>query len=101
MSHTVMALDIPDDRVRELGACLGQFDFVTLCYRRPRRLPDWPYNLFTMIHGRDRAGVEANVAWLIERCGLQGIAHELLFSQRRFKQRGAIYHADRKVAAED
>ena len=30
---------------------------VTLCYRRPRRLPAWPYNLFCMIHGRDRATV--------------------------------------------
>jgi DNA-binding Lrp family transcriptional regulator len=100
-ANAMTVWDIPDERVRELGACLGQFDFVTLCYRRPRRLPDWPYNLFTMIHGRDRAEVEAHVVWLIERCGLQGIAHELLFSQRRFKQRGAIYHADRGRAAGD
>lgn len=91
-ANAMTVWDIPDARVSELGACLGQFDFVTLCYRRPRRLPDWPYNLFTMIHGRDRAEVEANVAWLIERCGMQGIDHQLLFSRRRFKQRGAIYH---------
>ncbi|MCK7466867.1 MAG: hypothetical protein MZU91_01120 [Desulfosudis oleivorans] len=31
------------------------------CYRRPRHLPDWPYNLFAMVHGRDRAEVEAKV----------------------------------------
>jgi hypothetical protein len=31
---------------------------VSHCYRRPRRLPDWPYNLFAMLHGRTRAEVE-------------------------------------------
>ena len=41
------------------AGCSASLPFVTLCYRRPRRLPDWPYNLFTMIHGRDRAQVLA------------------------------------------
>jgi len=70
---------------------MGQFDFVTLCYRRPRRLPDWPYNLFTMIHGKDRDDVLANIQSLVKRCDLDKIEHKVLFSTRRFKQRGAIY----------
>ena len=37
------------------GRILADLPFVTLCYRRPRRPPRWPYNLFCMIHGRDRA----------------------------------------------
>ena len=77
--------------VSELGSCMGQFDFVTLCYRRPRRLPDWPYNLFTMIHGKDRDDVLANIELLAKRCNLDEIEHKVLFSTRRFKQRGAIY----------
>ncbi len=92
-ANAMTVWDIPDDRVDSLGTCMGRFDFVTLCYRRPRRLPDWPYNLFTMIHGRDRDEVLANIARLRRECGLDGIAHEVLFSRRRFKQRGAIYHA--------
>jgi len=83
--------NIPDETVSELGSCMGQFDFVTLCYRRPRRLPDWPYNLFTMIHGLNQDDVLTNIQLLIERCGLSEIEHEVLFSTRRFKQRGAIY----------
>ena len=90
-ANAMVVWDVPDDRVTALGRCLGQFDFVTLCYRRPRRLPDWPYNLFCMIHGQDRDAVLGKVAFLVENCQLQDIRHDVLFSRRRFKQRGAIY----------
>jgi len=90
-ANGMVVWDVPDTRVAELGRCLGGFPFVTLCYRRPRRLPDWPYNLFCMIHGRDRAAVLSHVEDLVQRCGLGEIPHRVLFSERRFKQRGARY----------
>ena len=90
-ANAMTVWNIPDEIVSELGSCMGQFDFVTLCYRRPRRLPDWPYNLFTMIHGKDRDDVLANIELLAKRCNLDNAEHKVLFSTRRFKQRGAIY----------
>lgn len=90
-ANAMTVWNIPDEAVSELGACMGQFDFVTLCYRRPRRLPDWPYNLFTMIHGKDRDDVMANIELLAKRCNLKEVEYNVLFSTRRFKQRGAIY----------
>jgi DNA-binding Lrp family transcriptional regulator len=93
-ANAMTVWNIPDEQVSELGHCMGRFEFVTLCYRRPRRLPDWPYNLFTMIHGHDRDEVLANIDRLVEECGLGAVEREVLFSQRRFKQRGAIYYAD-------
>ena len=90
-ANAMTVWNIPDETVSELGKCMGQFDFVTLCYRRPRRLPDWPYNLFTMIHGKDRDDVLANIQLLAESCQLEEKEHKVLFSTRRFKQRGAIY----------
>ncbi|MCI4439788.1 AsnC family transcriptional regulator, partial [Tibeticola sp.] len=51
--------DVADERVDELGERIGQLPFVSHCYRRPRRLPVWPYNLFAMLHGRSREEVEA------------------------------------------
>jgi len=96
-ANAMTVWNIPDGKVDALGTCMGGFDFVTLCYRRPRRLPDWPYNLFTMIHGRDRDEVLANIALLVRECGLESIDHEVLFSRRRFKQRGALYHAPEAV----
>jgi len=95
-ANAMTVWDIPDEKVSELGECMGRFEFVTLCYRRPRRLPDWPYNLFTMVHGRDRDEVLSNISHMAERCGLASIQYEVLFSKRRFKQRGAIYAASRE-----
>ena len=94
-ANGMVVWDIPDDRIDELGSCIGKFEFVTLCYQRPRRMPDWPYNLFCMIHGCDRDAVLHNVAQLEQSCGLQGRDHRVLFSKRCFKQRGAVYRNGR------
>jgi len=99
-ANGMVVWDIPDQRVRELGRCIGQYPFVTLCYQRPRRLPAWPYNLFTMIHGKDRDAVVAQVELIVEQCGLRGIEHDILFSKRCFKQRGASYRAPPPAAAQ-
>ena len=90
-ANAMLVHDIPDARVGELGRALAEEPAVTLCYRRPRRLPDWPYNLFCMIHGRERAEVESIIADLRRRHGLEGCAHDVLFSLTRFKQNGARY----------
>ena len=95
-ANAMTVWNIPDDKVKELGECMGRFEFVTLCYQRPRRLPDWPYNLFTMVHGRDRDEVLSNISHMAERCGLASMQYEVLFSKRRFKQRGAIYTSTRE-----
>ena len=93
-ANGMVVWDIPDNRVAELGHCIGQYAFVTLCYQRPRRLPEWSYNLFSMIHGRDRDAVIDQVEFIVQQCGLQGVEHEILFSKRCFKQRGANYRSN-------
>lgn len=95
--NAMVVWDIPEEHVDSLGQCFGQFDFVTLSYRRPRQLPDWPYNLFCMIHGQDRTDVTNNLQLMINSCEVQHVKHEILFSTRCFKQRGAIYIQDNKT----
>jgi len=90
-ANGMVVWDIPDDRVEEIGMCIGRYSSVTLSYRRPRRLPEWSYNLFTMIHGSDREEVTKKIEEIVNSCGLQDIKHTTLFSTRRFKQRGASY----------
>jgi DNA-binding Lrp family transcriptional regulator len=90
-ANGMVVWDIPDDRVEEIGLCIGRYTCVTLSYRRPRRLPAWPYNLFTMVHGSNRGEVIKQVDEIVKNCGLQDINHTILFSSRRFKQRGARY----------
>lgn len=97
-ANAMVVWDIPDADVAGVGALLGACPEVSLCYRRPRRLPDWPYNLFTMVHGHDRAEVEQLIEEMAEREGVGHFPHESLFSLRRFKQCGARY--GRRQAAE-
>lgn len=90
-ANAMLVHDIPDEQVGEVGRALAEEPAVTLCYRRPRVLPQWPYNLFCMIHGRERGEVEETIADLRRRHGLAECAHEVLFSLTRFKQNGARY----------
>lgn len=97
-ANAMAVWDIPDTVVDQVGTQIAATGRVTLCYRRPRQLPDWPYNLFCMIHGKDRSDVTARIAALNEAFGLSGYAHTVLFSRRRFKQRGAHYAPVPEVA---
>jgi len=90
-ANAMVVWDVPDERLNEVGEKLGALDCITLCYQRPRRLPDWPYNLFCMIHGQEREKVLAYIDRLVGSEGLADIPHKVLFSGRRFKQRGARY----------
>ncbi|GJL81332.1 MAG: protein NirL [marine bacterium B5-7] len=93
-ANAMVVWNVDDDMIDELGESFGHMPFVTLCYQRPRRLPDWPYNLFTMIHGGDRDRVLAMVRILNTDIAPTPLPHEILFSGRRFKQRGARYRGD-------
>ncbi len=92
--NAMVVWDVPDDCVDEVGDWLGDQTGVTLCYRRPRQAPHWPYNLYCMIHGRNREAVRERVEDLRRSGALSGAPHAVLFSRRRFKQRGARYGFD-------
>ena len=79
--------DVADETVAELGPRVGALACVSHCYRRPRR-PGWPYNLFAMVHGRDRAEVEMMVAEIAALLGGAARAHEVLYSKRILKKTG-------------
>ena len=96
-ANGMVVWDIPDHDVKRLGQCMGRFPFVTLCYQRPRKLPDWRYNLFTMVHGHNQQEVEEKTNLLVQQCGLQDIKYEILFSSRCFKQRGARYSRPQQI----
>ncbi|MGB7502196.1 MAG: Lrp/AsnC family transcriptional regulator [Azonexus sp.] len=80
--------DVADERVDELGAGVGALEFVTHCYRRPRALPDWPYNLFAMVHGASRVEVADKAAVIATLLGAECRANEILFSTRILKKSG-------------
>nr|WP_299242495.1 AsnC family protein [uncultured Halomonas sp.] len=90
-ANAMVVWDVPDAWISELGRCLAEEPAVTLCYRRPRRLPDWPFNLFCMIHGSARERVLQELDAIVRRHELDAIPRQVLFSTHAYRQHGARY----------
>lgn len=80
--------DVEDGCVDELGERVGRLTFVSHCYRRPRHLPDWPYNLFAMVHGHDRGEVAAYRVEIRAVLGDACRSHDVLYSSGILKKTG-------------
>ena len=80
--------DLDDAQAEALGARVGALSFVSHCYLRPRALPDWPYNLFAMLHGRTREEVEAKRAEVAALLGDACRSDDILYSTRILKKSG-------------
>ena len=89
-ANAMVVWDVPDEKVSALGRELARDPAVTLCYRRARSLPQWPYNLYCMVHGRRRSRVLYEVKRI---SGLYAarFPRAVLFSNRCFAQRAARY----------
>ncbi|NWG30482.1 MAG: Lrp/AsnC family transcriptional regulator [Rhodocyclaceae bacterium] len=80
--------DVDDARVDALGMAVGALPFVSHCYRRPRRLPEWPYNLFAMVHARSREAALEQVERIAAVLGSDCRGRDVLFSSRILKKTG-------------
>lgn len=80
--------EVDADKIIMLGNEIGALEFVSHCYQRPQFLPEWPYNLFAMVHGKSRQEVYNKVkhieVLLAEHCK----SHQVIFSSRILKKTG-------------
>jgi DNA-binding Lrp family transcriptional regulator len=97
-ANAMIVWDVPDDRIDEVGRRVGALDVVSHCYRRPRRPPSWPYNLFAMVHGRDRAEAERHVERVAAVVGPDARARDVLWSRRILKKTGMRLRSIREEA---
>ncbi len=80
--------DVHDDAIAEVGQQVGQLPFVSHCYRRPRHLPYWSYNLFAMVHGTSREEVEDKAGKIRQLLGDSCAGHTILYSSKILKKTG-------------
>lgn len=74
---------VPEDRTDELGEAMASFRSVSHCYQRPT-YPDWPYSIFTMVHGRDREECEGVIRSISEKTGIDD--YSILYSVAEYKK---------------
>lgn len=80
--------DIADEEAEAAGVMIGALEMVSHCYLRPRALPEWPYNLFAMVHGHYREEVIEKVEQIADLLGDKVRARDILFSTRILKKTG-------------
>jgi len=88
-ANAMAVWETPERDVDRFGERLASEPAVTLCYRRAPALPHWRYNLFCMVHGRQRSRVDAELDALVARHALGGYPHARLWSINAYKQTGA------------
>ncbi|WP_330630952.1 siroheme decarboxylase subunit beta [Halocatena halophila] len=89
-SNCMVVWEVPLEAIDRYGSRVGAIPYVTLCYHRPPRPEqNWPYTLFTMIHGRDSTAVDERIDELATE--QLPFNHERLYSTESLKQTGARY----------
>ena len=87
-ANAMSVWDVADEAVDALGRQVGALAFVSHCYRRPRRLPDWRYNLFAMVHGRNRVETQDYIDQIKKLIAGALFASDVLYSKRILKKTG-------------
>ncbi len=88
VANAMTVWDVDDEAIGELGQRVGALEFVSHCYHRPRRLPEWPYNLFAMVHGRHRAEIDDKARSIASLLGNACRRSDVLLSKRILKKTG-------------
>ena len=87
-ANAMTVFQVPEDRLEACGDALAHVPGVTLVYQRATA-DGWPYNLYCMVHGRDRFNVLETLSSAVRHAGLEAYPRRVLFSRTRYKQTGA------------
>jgi siroheme decarboxylase len=88
----------PEERLDECGQLMASYRGVSHCYQRPT-YPDWPYNLFSMTHGRTKQECEDVLAAISKETGLDD--YIVLYSTKEYKKTRVSYFTPEMYAWED
>jgi len=80
--------NIADEYIDNLGKQVGELDFVSHCYHRPRHEPEWNYNLFAMVHSKTEEGVNQQIQIIVDLLGEYNLGNDVLYSTRILKKTG-------------
>lgn len=89
-ANAMGAWKVEESRIDEVGKTMAAFQHVSHCYRR-NPTPEWPYNLYTMIHADDEAACRETARHMAQATGVHDYA--LLFSREELKKTSMVYFA--------
>jgi DNA-binding Lrp family transcriptional regulator len=74
---------VPEDKCEEIGPIMAGFSAVSHCYKRPT-YEDWPYSIFTMVHGHKASDCEETISAIARDTGIT--EYTLLWSIKEYKK---------------
>jgi len=87
-ANAMVVWRVPEERLEEVGRAIAGFKEVTHCYQRePQK--DWPYNLYSMVHGANQEDCHEIARRLSRKVGIGD--YTLLFSEKEFKKTSMEY----------
>jgi len=86
--NAMVAWKVPEEKIEEIGKYLASFSYISHCYIR-KTYEDWNYNLYTMIHGKDREEVEKRIKEISEKFNLK--EYQVLFTKEEIARKHAKY----------
>ena len=87
-ANVMVAWMVDEDRIEEVGQKMATFDQVSHCYRR-NPTPDWPYNLYTMVHADSEQACRETARKMSRATSVQD--YTLLFSREELKKTSMVY----------
>ncbi len=90
-ANAMTAWQVEEDRIEAVGKIMASFRAVSHCYRRDPA-DGWPYNLYTMIHGKSEADCRTIARKMSEKSGVH--TYQLLFSRQELKKISMTYFPD-------
>lgn len=90
-ANAMVAWNAPEDRILEIGKIMAAAEAVSHCYRR-NPAPDWPFNLYTMVHAKSEEECRETARLLSEKSGVTD--YRLLFSKKELKKTSMKYFTD-------
>ena len=98
VANGMIVWKVPDERISEVGEKLGAFPQVSHCYQRPV-YPDWPYNVFSMIHCKSQDEAEEMAKTIQSQINVD--EYMILFSAREFKKIRVEYFVENEFTLEE
>ncbi len=87
-ANAMSVWNVPEEKAEELGRQIAEFRAVSHCYLRPS-YPNWPYNLFAMVHATSQEACDEVIEEIAKETGLT--EYGKLYSTREFKKRRLVY----------
>jgi DNA-binding Lrp family transcriptional regulator len=91
VANAMSVWKVPEDRIADVGMQMAGFAAVSHCYQRPT-YPDWPYNLFGMLHGRTKDDCDEAADAISKETGIT--EHAMLYSTKEYKKVRVRYYTE-------